>query len=153
MSNRMRSVPFGAILAMFGLLAVTPAFVFGSSKSETIREFLATHAAATAAPQTTLPAAFQSARAQFPASVDGLAFLNFQKVDYQAMKTLWIEQAKKSSSGPTRKPVSATPSSTAAPVPDWLLNINPEVFQRHLHFLAGASWKDSKGIHFDEWLE
>jgi hypothetical protein len=31
--------------------------------------------------------------------------------------------------------------------------MDPQVFVRHLHFLAGASWKDSKGVHFDEWLE
>jgi hypothetical protein len=37
--------------------------------------------------------------------------------------------------------------------PDWLTNLNPDVFPRHLHFVAGASWKDSKGIHIDEWLE
>jgi hypothetical protein len=134
-------------------LAVTPTFVLASSRSETIREFLAHRSPPNTATQPALPPQFQAARAQFPASVAGLAFVNFQKIDYQAMKTRWIEAAKKSSEPPAAKSANAVPQSTSAKVPDWLLNLNPEVFPRHLHYLAGASWKDSKGIHFDEWLE
>jgi hypothetical protein len=130
-------------------LAVTPSFVIASSRAETLREFLARRPPATAAPKATLPPAFQSARAQFPAMLNGLAFMNLQKVDYQALKTRWIEQAKKASAAPAGKTAAADPQ----PPPEWLLNMDPQVFARHLHFLAGASWKDSKGIHFDEWLE
>ncbi len=133
-------------------LAVTPTFLVASSRSETLREFLAKRSPADAPAQATLPPTFQSARAQFPATVGGLAFVNLQKIDYQALKTRWIEQARKASAASARK------GSADAPQPppgeaEWLLNIDPEVFVRHLHFLAGASWKDSKGIHFDEWLE
>ena len=134
-------------------IAVTPTFLVASSRSETLREFLAKRSRADAAAQATLPPALQSARAQFPAALSGLAFVNLQKIDYQALKTRWIEQAKKASAAaPARK------GSADAPQPppgeaEWLLNIDPQVFVRHLHFLAGASWKDSKGIHFDEWLE
>jgi hypothetical protein len=124
-----------------------------SSRSETLREFLARRPPADATAQAALPPTFVSARAQFPASVTGLAFMNLQKIDYQALKMRWIEQAKKASSAaPTRTGASAA----AQPPPgeaEWLLNVDPQVFVRHLHFLAGASWKDSKGIHFDEWLE
>jgi len=134
-------------------LAVTPNFVLASSRSETIREFLAKRSPANAAAQPALPPAFQAARAQFPASVAGLAFVNFQKIDYQALKTRWIEEAKKSPDRPARKSSNDASQSTPTQIPDWLLNINPEVFPRHLHYLAGASWKDSKGLHFDEWLE
>ncbi len=133
-------------------LAVTPTFLATSSRSETLREFLAKHSPTNAPAQASLPPAFQSARAQFPATVDGLAFVNFQNIDYPAVKTRWIEEAKKSSAAAKKAP-NATPQSPDAQVPDWLLNMNPEVFPRHLHYLAGASWKDSKGIHFDEWLE
>jgi len=134
-------------------LAVTPTFLVASSRSETLREFLAKRSPADSAAQATLPPAFQSARAQFPAALSGLAFVNLQKIDYQALKTRWIEEAKKASAAaPARK------GSADAPQPppgeaEWLLNIDPQVFVRHLHFLAGASWKDSRGIHFDEWLE
>jgi len=134
-------------------LAITSNFILASSRSETIREFLATRSSANAATPPALPPAFQTARARFPASVAGLAFVNFQKIDYQALKARWIEEAKKSSERPGRKTPSDTPQSASPQIPDWLLNINPEVFPRHLHYLAGASWKDSKGLHFDEWLE
>ena len=134
-------------------LAVTPAFLVASSRSETLREFLARRSPADAAGQATLPPAFVTARAQFPASVTGLGFMNLQKIDYQAVKMRWIEQAKKASAAaPTRK--GAADASQPPPgEAEWLLNVDPQVFVRHLHFLAGASWKDSKGIHFDEWLE
>jgi hypothetical protein len=134
-------------------VAVTPTFVLASSRNETIREFLARRLPANAASQPALPPAFQAARAQFPASLAGLAFVNFQKIDYQAMKTRWIEEAKKSPESAAGKSANDAPQSTSAKIPDWLLNLNPEVFPRHLHYLAGSSWKDSKGIHFDEWLE
>jgi hypothetical protein len=133
--------------------AVTPTFILGSSRAETLREFLAKRSPGNADGQATLPAAFQSARAQLPADLNGLTFMNFQKIDYQAMKARWIEQAKKTSADSAKKRTNADPGSPAGQVPDWLLNINPEVFPRHLHFLAGASWKDSKGVHFDEWIE
>jgi hypothetical protein len=134
-------------------LAVTPTFLIASSRADTLREFLAKRSPADAAAQVTLPAAFQSARAQFPAALSGLAFVNMQKIDYQALKTRWIEQAKKASAAaPTKKGAADAPQPPPGEA-EWLLNIDPQVLARHLHFLAGASWKDSKGIHFDEWLE
>ena len=134
-------------------LAVTPGFVVASSRGETLREFLAGRLpSADATTQVRLPAAFQSARAQFPPTLSGIAFMNLQKIDYQALKARWIEQAKKASAGSAKKSVDGQPQPPVGEA-EWLLNIDPQVFVRHLHFLAGASWKDSKGVHFDEWLE
>ena len=118
-----------------------------------LREFLVKRSSTDAKSQATLPAAFQAARAQLPANLNGLTFMNFQKVDYQALKARWIEQAKNPSAAAGKKAATASPDSPGSKVPDWLLNMNPEVFPRHLHFLAGASWKNSKGVHFDEWIE
>jgi hypothetical protein len=134
-------------------LAVTPTFLIASSRADTLREFLAKRSTADAAAQASLPPALQSARAQFPAALSGLAFVNMQKIDYQALKTRWIEQAKKASAAAPAKKGAADAPQPPPGEADWLLNIDPQVFARHLHFLAGASWKDSKGIHFDEWLE
>jgi hypothetical protein len=133
-------------------LAVTPSFVVASSRAETLREFLARRSPADAAAQVTLPAAFQSARAQFPPTLSGIAFMNLQKIDYQALKMRWIEQAKKASADSAKKSADGQPQPPAGEA-EWLLKVDPQVFVRHLHFLAGASWKDSKGVHFDEWLE
>jgi hypothetical protein len=131
--------------------AVTPTFLVASSRAETLREFLAKRSTGDVAAQASLPPALQSARAQFPAPLSGLAFVNMQKIDYQALKTRWIEQAKKAPSAPPARKSAATATQPPPGEAEWLLNIDPQVFARHL--LVGASWKDSKGIHFDEWLE
>ena len=133
-------------------LAVTPTFLVASSRSETLREFLAKGSAANGTTPATLPPAFQSARGQFPATVNALSFINLQKIDYQALKTRWIEEAKKAAKATAKKSSDGTAQPPAGEA-EWLLNVDPQVFARHLHFLAGASWKDSKGLHFDEWLE
>src|SRR5258707_13452660 len=91
-------------------MAEPPPFLVASSRSETLREFLAKRSPADAAAQATLPPTFQSARAQFPAALSGLAFVNLQKIDYQALKTRWIEQTKKASApAPPRKRSSDAP--------------------------------------------
>jgi hypothetical protein len=130
-------------------LAVTPDFILAAGRSETLRELLAARTQASAAGG---PAAahVQAARAGYPDKLDGLTYFDFQKVDWPALKARWIEEARKASdkksTGATQKPVSTK-------VPDLLTGIDPRVFPRHLHFMAGASWKDAKGIHFDQRLE
>jgi hypothetical protein len=131
-------------------LAVTPTFILATSRNETLREFLAKRPAANAAAHIDMPPAFLAARAQFPETLNSISFLNFQKIDWPGLKTRWIDEARKISE---KKTSTAAQKSTAAQVPEWLANVNPDVFPRHLHFVAGASWKDSKGIHVDEWLE
>ena len=65
------------------------------------------------------------------------------------MKAKWIAESNKSAK--------AAKSNEAAEsnqkFTDWLSQVNPEVFPRHLHSLIGASWKDAKGVHFDERLD
>ena len=128
-------------------LAVTPQFILAASRSEAIHELLASHPSGSA---TTVPVAFQTARAAYPGKLDSLNYFDFRAVDWQALKDRWVAEAKKAASkkvaGESEKPV-------AAKVPDLLTNVNPQVFPKHLHFMAGASWKDAKGIHFDQWLE
>jgi len=91
---------------------------------------------------------FQSARAQFPAPSTGWATLIFAKVDWQAVKARVIAEANKT---PTAKrSPGASKSVTTPPTPSWMLDMNPEVFARHLHVASSASWKDAQGLHFDE---
>jgi hypothetical protein len=131
-------------------LAVTPDFILGAGRSETLRELLASRG------QSSMPAGgstaeqLQAARAGYPEKLDGLNFFDFQKVDWPALKARWVEEAKKASE--TRS-LAARQQPISAKVPDLLTGINPEVFPRHLHFMSGATWKDAKGIHFDERLE
>jgi hypothetical protein len=127
-------------------LAITPDFIVGATRNETVRDLLAARSKS----NTIFPAQFQTVRAGYPERTNGLSYFDFQKIDWPALKARWIEQAKK---------VSQTQSATAqqkaatAKVPSLLSDANPQVFPKHLHFMAGASWKDAKGIHFDQWLE
>ncbi len=130
-------------------VAVTQDMILGATRVETLREELANRARTSTAGLATVPQ-FRAGRAQFPEKLDGLSYLDFQKVDWQALKDRWMEDAKKSSVAKTVNPSKDAVPSTA---PDWLAQINPQVFSRHLHYSSSVSWKDSKGIHWDQWVE
>jgi hypothetical protein len=130
-------------------LAVTQDMILGAHRIETLHEVLLNHAQASAAGLATVPQ-FQAGRAQFPENLSGLSYFDFQKVDWQALKDRWIEEAKKS---PVAKTVSTSKNGVPTTAPDWLAQINPQVFSRHLHYSSSVSWKDAKGIHWNQWLE
>ena len=131
-------------------LAVTQDMVLGCNRVETLREVLSNRGqVSTAGGLATVPR-FQAGRARFPEKLSGLGYVDFQKVDWQALRDRWIADAKKSSAAKT-----ASTSKDAVPSAalDWLAQINPQVFSRHLHYSSSVSWKDSKGIHWDQWVE
>lgn len=130
----------------FYYLAMTPNALLGSSKNETLHNYLAQ---TSSSPEFALPKGFQTVRAQFPEKLNGMTYIDFQKLDWAALKTKWIAAANKS----TQDAKSTGAAKSQATLPDWLSQVNPEVIPRHLHTLAGASWKDAKGAHFDQWLE
>jgi hypothetical protein len=131
-------------------LAVTSDMIVGANRIETLREVLSRRAqASTAASLATVPQ-FQAGRAQFPEKLNSLSYFDFQKVDWQAVKDRWIEEAKKSS---VAKSVSTSQNSLPSTAPDWLAQLNLQVVSRHLHYSSSVSWKDSKGIHWDQWVE
>jgi hypothetical protein len=133
-------------------VAVTPDMVIGSSRIDTLRELLANRAKGSASPGLATVPRFQAGRAQFPENLNGLSYFDFQKVDWQAAKDHWLEEARK---GSVAKSVAGTnaQTSTSTKVPDWLSNANPQVLSRHLHYSSSVTWKDAKGIHWDQWLE
>jgi len=127
-------------------LAITPDFIVGATRSETVRDLLAARSGS----NTAVVAQIQTARAGYPEKINGLSYFDFQKIDWPAVKARWIEEAKKVSE---TKTATDQQKAAAAKVPSLLTDANPQVFPRHLHFMAGASWKDAKGIHFDQWLQ
>lgn len=127
-------------------LAMTPTLLFGSSKSETLRKYVSQEPTGSGAG---LSKGMLAARVQYPEKLNGFSYFDFQKVDWPAVKTEWVALAQKSAqSAKTTEAVNNNKKFT-----DWLSQVNPEVFPRHLHTLSGASWKDAKGVHFDEWLD
>jgi hypothetical protein len=140
----------GAAQWNFFNLAVTQDMILGANRIESVREVLSSRAhASTAAGLATVPQ-FQAGRAHSPENLNGLSYFDFQKVDWQGLKDRWIEESKKS---PVAKTVSASKNTAPSTSPDWLARIHPQVFARHLHYSSSVSWKDSKGLHWDQWVE
>ena len=130
----------------FYYLAMTPSFLIGAGKSETLHAYLEQAASNSTS---ALPKNISAFRGQYPEKLNGFSYFDFQKLDWPAVKAKWIAESNKSAK--------AAKSNEAAEsnrkFTDWLSQVNPEVFPRHLHSLIGASWKDAKGVHFDEWLD
>lgn len=130
----------------FYYLAMTPSFLLGASKNDTLRAYLADPppGASPAIPQN-----ISAARGQYPAKLNGFSYFDFQKVDWPGAKAKWIAD----SNNAAQAAKSNDQAESNKRFTDWLSTVNPEVFPRHLHTLIGASWKDAKGVHFDEWLD
>jgi hypothetical protein len=127
-------------------LGVTPNFIYGAPKYESVKEAIAGRDTMHIMVLTPL----QEARPDYPAKINGLYLFDFQKVDWAAAKTRWIEEAKKAAAKTT---ATADQKAAAARIPHILADANPQTLQRHLHIMVGASWKDEKGIHFDQWIQ
>jgi hypothetical protein len=130
----------------FYYLAMTPNLLLGASKSEPLRALLAQPPGnADPAP----PKNLLAARRQFPEKVNGFSYFDIQKVDWPGMKARWQAEAKKAAANAKTADAAASQKKLS----DALDTMNPEVFPRHLHTMIGASWKDEKGVHFDEWMD
>jgi hypothetical protein len=128
-------------------LAVTPGVIVASARDECVREILAS--AITAPGENTLvPPAWQKARAQFPKTINGLSFFDFQRIDWTAAKERWTAESRKA---PTSK--GTQPEAVHYAFANALKDLDPRVFPRHLHMTASASWKGARGMHFDGWIE
>ena len=130
-------------------LAATSDYLVVGSRLEAVREVLAKRPQAAGAGLASVPE-FQAARAQFPATINGLGYFDFRKVDWPALKARVVAEANKT---PAASRSTGAAKSTAPPTPSWMLDVNPEVFARHLHVASSASWKDAQGLHFDQWIE
>jgi hypothetical protein len=127
-------------------LAMTPNLLLGASKSEPLHALLAQSVGnADPAP----PKNFLAARSQFPEKVNGFSYFDAQKVDWPGMKARWLAEAKEAAANAKTSDAAASQNKLS----DALDTMNPDVFPRHLHTMIGASWKDEKGVHFDEWMD
>jgi hypothetical protein len=128
-------------------LAVATDVIVFASRRESLRAALAVRKNSSNA-EAGLPPAWLTARAQFPKTLNGMSFLDLQRVDWKAAKERWNAQPRKSSttSGTAqRKPQGAFSNA--------LDQLPPELLQRHLHLTASGSWKDAQGVHVDGWIE
>jgi len=136
----------GVIQWNFYHLAMTPNLLFGSSQREILQKVVAQPPAPPDASQ------FQkllAARAQFPEKLNGFSYMDLQKLDWQGFRDRVVAQANKSAH--SAKTASSTHNDKK--LADWLAQIDPSVFHQYLHTMIGASWKDTNGVHFEEWLD
>ena len=128
-------------------LAVRPDLIVASKRDESVRETLAA-GKGTSSENTLVPPAWQQARKQFPKTVNGLGFFDFQNIDWTTMKERWIASSRKAptSGGPQQQAAADTFANA-------MKDLDPRVFPRHLHLTASASWKDAQGVHFGGWIE
>ncbi len=130
----------------FYYLAMTPSLLLGASKSDTLHQYAAFTPAAS---DTVLPKKVLAVRGLFPEKLNGFSYFDFSKVDWPGLKARWVAEAAKSA----QSAKSTEAADNTKKLSDWLSQVNPEVFSRHLHTMTGASWKDTKGVHFDQWVE
>jgi hypothetical protein len=95
---------------------------------------------------------FQASRAKYPENLIGFGYFDFQKPDWPAVRDTWLAAAKKSAQAGDTNSAKNFGSGKDA-VPAWLSQLDLQVLTRHLHYSSSVSWKDSKGIHLDEWIE
>jgi hypothetical protein len=131
-------------------VAVTPNMILAATRAETLREVLASRANASATAGLASVPQFQAGRARYPANLSGLGYFDFQRVDWQAARDRWMADMKKT---PVAKSVSTPKEGLPSTAPDWLGQMNMQVVSRHLHYSSSVSWKDAKGIHWDQWVE
>ncbi|MGB7492843.1 MAG: hypothetical protein WBW05_00425 [Candidatus Acidiferrum sp.] len=127
-------------------LAMNPTLLFATSKTDTLQKIVAQ---TPAQPDPVQFKTFLNGREKFPEKLNGLSYLDLQKLDWPGLQAKWIANSNKLPQ--STKTISAT--NTQQKWADWLKQVNPEVFPRHLHTMIGASWKDANGVHFEEWLD
>lgn len=136
----------------FFQVAVTPDMVIGASSIDTLRQTLAYHAKASTTPGLASLPQFQVNRGSTPSNLIGLSYFDFQKVDWQAAKDHWLQEGKKPQIARGVAGIGTT-STDPSKIPDWVSQVNAQALSRHLHTSRSVSWKDAKGIHWDQWIE
>jgi hypothetical protein len=133
-------------------LAVTPDMMIGATRAETLREVLANRSKGPAAAGLATVPQFQTGRPKFAENLNSISYFDFQKVDWTALRDRVVAESRKASAAKSLEPMKKPVASGGTNL-DWLTQVNVQVFARHLHYSTGVSWKDSKGIHWDQWLE
>lgn len=136
----------------FFQVAVTNDMVIGGGSIDTLRGTLAYRAKASTTAGLASHPQFQASRSSAPQNLIEMSYFDFQKVDWQAAKDQWLQDGKKPQ---IAKGVAGTGTTSTDPskIPDWASQVNAKVLARHLHTSWSVSWKDTKRIHWDQWIE
>jgi len=123
--------------------------ILGATRIETLREVLAGRAhASTMAGLASVPQ-FQAGRAQFP-EISAPRLFRLSESRLAGSEGSLDAGCEKERNGQN---VSTSKEAVPSAAPDWLGQMNLQVVSRHLHYSSSVSWKDAKGIHWDQWVE
>jgi hypothetical protein len=132
-------------------IAVTPAMLIGSKDQGMVRDAVAhVHSPGTAEQPSGLAAdpTFQKARATLPAKLVSLSYANYANVNWQKL----IADFEKNLND-QRQQTARSMNKPAPPRVELLQGFDPATFSRYLHVSIGGTWKDSKGIYFDSYIQ
>lgn len=137
-------------------LAITPDVILASKQKETLKTLLAQSKPSASGNELANLPRLSAARSQLPQKLNGLAFFDFEKLDWQGVKDKWLTDAKtefdKKRASEIKTGAKPQGPATFQP-PAWLVDADPQSFANHLHYSVSGSWKDAKGLHFEQWLE
>ena len=126
-------------------LALTPQMLLATPTKEALESAIARLGTKGGGPELLANAAvFRRARTRFPESLNSFSYVDFTHFPWGKLVTEIRETVKKNQKEPAPSGVGTG---------DLLNRINLEVFRRHLHSLAAASWKSREGVFFDGYIE
>jgi hypothetical protein len=131
----------------FYYVAVTPTTVFVAPRKSLLREAMRRSENSGAGSQSLLAnPEFARLRPELPEKLSGFAGADLSHLPWDKMLANFAAQmaaAAKQSKDPNNPP----------PNLDWLKQLKPGVFSRHLHVSVSGWWKDSNGVYFDSLMD
>jgi hypothetical protein len=124
-----------------GLLALTPKLVLASRDESLLRSSARAVTAAAPPPGLADSPGFRAARAELPAELFGMSYMNLEKFDW----TKWLERMADEMAPNKRDPQARE---RAAELERWAEAGGGAVLARHLHVAFAGAWKDDRGIHW-----
>ncbi|HVB99475.1 MAG TPA: hypothetical protein VNJ12_09135 [Candidatus Dormibacteraeota bacterium] len=123
------------------LLALTPHVVLIGRNEALLRR--GARAVTAAAPATGLAAtaSFRAARAELPAQLSGLSYLDMQTFNW----TKWLERMAARMAQNQKNPRAAE---RGAALDQWAKAGGGAVLARHVHLIFSGAWKDGQGVHW-----
>lgn len=123
-------------------IALTPHLLLASSDEALVRR--AVHSVTAAAPPSGGLAAeprFLAARAELPAELSGLTYLDFARIH-------WTQGLEKLAAAMAKNKKDPRAAERAATLEKWAHAGGGAVLARHLHWLVIGSWKNGGGVHW-----
>lgn len=123
------------------LIALTPNLALASRDNSLVRRTARAVTASSPQPGLAQSPGFLAARAELPAKLSGLSYLDLQAFDW----TKWLDTMATTMAANKKDSHAAQ---RAAQLRKWADGGGGAVFARYLHLIVAGAWKDGQGIHW-----